>query len=100
MTRGWGRGQVWEIIDADQDLDLPTQRRMLSLVRCDARRKACLEPLRADCRAGGWASQLPPVSFRAEAQARERSLVAEFLEGTAGSAPRAGAAVQMAGAWQ
>ena len=76
--------QLWVDIEKDNDLDLPSQRKMLSIVRCERKRTQHLQAFKIKCEAENWPECATAASFKAEVEQRLRGLVAAYVAETKG----------------
>jgi len=72
---------LWDKIKKNEELDLPTQRKMLAMVRCDRRRKALVETLKENDEE--W-EKVGAEEFKAKVEQRIAEMVVEFDKYTAG----------------
>mmetsp|Transcript_47841 Transcript_47841/g.116488 ORF Transcript_47841/g.116488 Transcript_47841/m.116488 type:complete len:771 (+) Transcript_47841:208-2520(+) len=74
--------QLWHTIENDGDLDLPSQRKMLSMVRCEQIRKERLGLFQKGV--NGWLGDLTSDTFKETAGKQVTALVDKFLHDTSG----------------
>ena len=76
--------QLWTNIEKDNDLDLPSQRKMLSIVRCEAKRAQHLAAFKEQCEADKWPRAATAGSFKGEVEERLAALLSAYVNETKG----------------
>jgi len=76
--------QIWSDIEKDNDLDLPSQRKMLSIVRCERKRAQHLAEFKSKCEAESWPASATPNSFKTAVQSRLDALLTAYIDDTKG----------------
>ena len=76
--------QLWNDIEKDNDLDLPSQRKMLSIVRCERKRVQHLAAFKSQCEADKWPESATADNFKEEVQSRLDTLLKAFVAETKG----------------
>ena len=76
--------QLWTDIEKDNDLDLPSQRKMLSIVRCERKRAQHLASFQHQCEADSWPDTATASNFKGEVQARLSALLDAYDQETKG----------------
>eukprot|EP00960_Hanusia_phi_P044455 756653-Hanusia_phi.AAC.1 len=76
--------QLWKDIEADNELDLPTHRKMLSMVRCERKRQMKFAAFKAESEESSWPEETRLSTFKQETETRLQRLQDEYLKETAG----------------
>ena len=71
--------QLWTDIEKDNDLDLPSQRKMLSIVRCERKRVQHLATFKTKCEADKWPESATSDKFKSDVQSRLDLLLNAFV---------------------